>query len=67
MRHERAPQYLLYWEMDLTARYDQNRLQRYYIRIYQVAEGSEGSDMVGFVKDLMIGALQKPTWQIKNI
>lgn len=30
-------------------------------RIYQVPEGSEGSDMVGFVKDLMTGALQKPS------
>lgn len=30
-------------------------------RIYQVPEGSGGSDMVGFVKDLMTGALQKPS------
>lgn len=58
MRHERALQYLLEREADLTGRceYLQNRLRRNNLRIYQVPEDCEGE----FVMGLLTMALQLP-------
>lgn len=59
-RHERAIRYLLHREMDLTARQEdlQNRSRRNNLRIYRVAENSEGTDMIAFVKELLRTTLQ---------
>ncbi|KAF7655958.1 hypothetical protein LDENG_00047890 [Lucifuga dentata] len=48
--------------MDLTAKCEdlQNRLRRNNLRLYQVPEGSEGCDMIGFVKDLIHKVLNTP-------
>lgn len=54
-RNRKALRYLLYRDIDLSAKCDylQNRLRRNNIRIFQVPEDSEGRDMVGFIKDLV--------------
>lgn len=44
--------------MDLTTRCKD--LQKNNLCIYYAPEGSEGRDMIVFVKDVIIGALQKP-------
>ena len=60
LRHERAIRYLMHRELDLTTRYEdlQNRLRRNNMRIYRVAEKSEGKDMKQFVKELIKEVLQ---------
>lgn len=62
MRHERALRYLLEREGDLTERCEdlQNRLCRNNLRIYQVPEGCEGENTVGFVISLLTTVLQLP-------
>lgn len=54
-RNERVLRYLLRREVALTSHCDdlQNRLRRNNLRIYQVPEGCEKEDMVGFVKGLI--------------
>ncbi|KAJ7986799.1 hypothetical protein DPEC_G00332130 [Dallia pectoralis] len=61
-RHERALHYLLHREMDLNARCEdmQNRLRRNNLRIFKVAEGSEGRDVKLFVHDLLKSVLRLP-------
>lgn len=52
MRHQRGLQYLIHRDMDLSAKCKdlQNKLRRNNIRI---SKGSEGKDMVRFVKQLL--------------
>lgn len=61
-RHERALRFLLHREMELNARCEdmQNRLRRNNLRIYNVAEGSEGKDVKLFVHDLFKSVFQLP-------
>lgn len=63
MRHQRALRYLLHRDMELTAKCDdlENRMRRNNVRIYQIPEGSEGKDTVGFVKKLLNDLLKLPT------
>ncbi|KAF7644396.1 hypothetical protein LDENG_00222540 [Lucifuga dentata] len=59
-RHERTLRYLVRREAATTNLCDdlQNRLHRNNLRIYQVPEGSEKNDTVGFVKQLIKNQLQ---------
>uniref|UniRef100_A0A087YQ59 L1 transposable element RRM domain-containing protein n=1 Tax=Poecilia formosa TaxID=48698 RepID=A0A087YQ59_POEFO len=58
-RNERVLRYMLRREAFLTNQCDdlQNRMRRNNLRIYQVPEGSEKQDMVGFVKDIFRNTL----------
>lgn len=61
-RNERALRYLLWREAALANQCDdlQNRLRRNNLRVYQIPEGSEKEDMIGFVKRLIITVLNFP-------
>ncbi len=62
MRHERALRYLLEREADLTEKCEdlQNRLRRNNLRIYQIPEGCEEENTMGFVIGLLTTVLQLP-------
>lgn len=66
-RSERVLRYLLRREAALTNHCDdlQNRLRRNNLRIYQVPEGSEKEDMIGFVKRLITTELSIAREDIK--
>lgn len=59
-RNERVLRYLIRREAALTDHCDdlQNRLRRNNLRIYQVPEGTEKDDMIGFVKGLIKAELR---------
>lgn len=61
-RNERALRYLLRREAALANQCDdlQNRLRRNNLRVYQIPEGSEKEDMIGFVKRLITTVLNFP-------
>lgn len=60
---QRALRHLLRRETELTATCDdlQNRLRRNNLRIFQIPEGSEGENMIQFVKDLLHKVLTLPS------
>lgn len=58
-----AARYLLHHNIDLSVKCEdpQNRLSRNNIRIFQIPEGSEGNDTIGFVKQLIKETLKLPS------